>query len=146
MKGLRLIKFSRWQQSNSLSTPFTLRLESLNFSSSTTRSLLPSAMVIYHFAQISKMLILKLEIMEKLKKCQIVKQKIDEDAIKFSQHMHTGAMIGMSVLWGIMARLTWWEYSWDVIEPVTFFVTYGGAICCYTFYLATKTLPEYDDV
>ncbi|CBY18930.1 unnamed protein product [Oikopleura dioica] len=84
------------------------------------------------------------EIMKKLKKCQLVKQKIDEDAIKFSQQMHTGAMIGMSVLWGIMARLTWWEYSWDVIEPVTFFVTYGGAICCYTFYLATKTLPEYE--
>ena len=84
--------------------------------------------------------------MEKLKKCQLVKQKIDEDAIKFSQQMHTGAMVGMSVLWGIMARLTWWEYSWDVIEPVTFFVTYGGAIFCYTFYLATKTLPEYEDV
>ena len=42
-----------------------------------------------------------------------------------------------------MARLTWWEYSWDVIEPCTYFVNYVGAILCYTFYLSTKTPPGY---
>ena len=23
----------------------------------------------------------------------------------------------MSVQFGILARLTWWEYSWDIMEP-----------------------------
>ena len=55
-------------------------------------------------------------------------------------------MFGMASLWGIMARLTWWEYSWDVIEPCTFFVGYAGAIICYSFYLSTKTLPQFQTV
>ena len=28
----------------------------------------------------------------------------------------------MSVQFGVLARLTWWEYSWDIMEPVTYFV------------------------
>ena len=34
----------------------------------------------------------------------------------------------MACQFGILARLTWWEYSWDIMEPVTYFVTYGTAI------------------
>jgi len=29
----------------------------------------------------------------------------------------------MSVQFGMFARLTWWEYSWDIMEPVTYFTT-----------------------
>ena len=39
--------------------------------------------------------------------------------------MHYGCMFGMTALWGMLARLTWWEYSWDVMEPCTFF----GLLC-----------------
>ena len=60
--------------------------------------------------------------------------------------MHRVGVFGMTVVWGMLARLTWWEYSWDVMEPCTFFVTYGGAILCYSYYLGTKTNPDYDDV
>ena len=60
--------------------------------------------------------------------------------------MHRVGICGMTVIWGMLARLTWWEYSWDVMEPCTFFVTYGGAILCYSYYLGTKTNPDYDDV
>ena len=28
----------------------------------------------------------------------------------------------MSVQFGILARLTWWEYSWDIMEPGNFTV------------------------
>lgn len=27
----------------------------------------------------------------------------------------------MSVQFGILARLTWWEYSWDIMEPGNYF-------------------------
>jgi hypothetical protein len=44
----------------------------------------------------------------------------------------------MSVQFGILARLTWWEYSWDIMEPVTYFVTYGTAMAAYAYYVLTK--------
>ncbi|KAI4465374.1 calcium uniporter protein mitochondrial [Holotrichia oblita] len=44
----------------------------------------------------------------------------------------------MSVQFGIMARLTWWEYSWDIMEPITYFVTYGTAMACYAYFVLTK--------
>ncbi|XP_037930597.1 calcium uniporter protein, mitochondrial-like, partial [Teleopsis dalmanni] len=44
----------------------------------------------------------------------------------------------MSVQFGILARLTWWEYSWDIMEPVTYFVTYGTAMAMYAYYCITK--------
>lgn len=44
----------------------------------------------------------------------------------------------MSVQFGILARLTWWEYSWDIMEPVTYFVTYGTVIATYAYFVVTK--------
>merc|ERR1719430_2284102 len=44
----------------------------------------------------------------------------------------------MSVQFGILARLTWWEYSWDIMEPVTYFVTYGTAIAGYAYFVLTR--------
>lgn len=44
----------------------------------------------------------------------------------------------MSVQFGILARLTWWEYSWDIMEPVTYFVTYGTAMAAYSYFVLTK--------
>ncbi|KAA0195982.1 hypothetical protein HAZT_HAZT004150 [Hyalella azteca] len=44
----------------------------------------------------------------------------------------------MALQFGFLARLTWWEYSWDIMEPVTYFVTYGTAMACYAYYVLTK--------
>lgn len=48
----------------------------------------------------------------------------------------------MSVQFGILARLTWWEYSWDIMEPVTYFVTYGTAMVGYAYFLVTKQVSN----
>ncbi|XP_017468936.1 PREDICTED: uncharacterized protein LOC108360945 isoform X2 [Rhagoletis zephyria] len=45
----------------------------------------------------------------------------------------------MAVQFGVLARLTWWEYSWDIMEPVTYFVTYGTTMAIYAYYCLTKT-------
>ncbi|XP_071440063.1 calcium uniporter protein, mitochondrial [Hetaerina americana] len=54
----------------------------------------------------------------------------------------------MGVQFGILARLTWWEYSWDIMEPVTYFVTYGTAMAAYAYFVLTKQeylLPDVKD-
>ena len=67
-------------------------------------------------------------------------------------------MVGM---WGVLFRLTWWEYSWDIMEPVTYFITYtwvvlfyehfskiifSHGVSLYAYYMKTKTEPDYDQV
>ena len=49
----------------------------------------------------------------------------------------------MSTQFGVLARLTWWEYSWDIMEPVTYFVTTGTAICCYGYFLLTQQVQYF---
>jgi len=39
-----------------------------------------------------------------------------------------GGLLAMGAQFGFLARLVWWDYSWDIMEPVTYFVTYGTAI------------------
>ncbi|KAJ2946908.1 hypothetical protein O0L34_g16247 [Tuta absoluta] len=54
----------------------------------------------------------------------------------------------MGVQFGVLARLTWWEYSWDIMEPVTYFVTYGTAMATYAYFVLTKqeyVLPDVKD-
>mmetsp|Transcript_24311 Transcript_24311/g.27018 ORF Transcript_24311/g.27018 Transcript_24311/m.27018 type:complete len:405 (+) Transcript_24311:28-1242(+) len=49
---------------------------------------------------------------------------------------------GLGVLCGqflIFARLTWWEYAWDVMEPITYFVTVVETVVAgYIFYMYSK--------
>ncbi|KAH6920708.1 hypothetical protein HPB50_028303 [Hyalomma asiaticum] len=54
----------------------------------------------------------------------------------------------MGVQFGILARLTWWEYSWDIMEPVTYFITYGTTMAMYAYFVVTRqdyVLPEVRD-
>ncbi|VEL27660.1 unnamed protein product [Protopolystoma xenopodis] len=44
----------------------------------------------------------------------------------------------MGLQFGILARLTWWEYSWDIMEPVTYFVGYGTSMAIYAYYVTTR--------
>ncbi len=69
-------------------------------------------------------------------------------AEKRTNHMTWLGLGMMSVQFGILARLTWWEYSWDIMEPVTYFVTYGTAMACYAYFVLTKQdylLPDVRD-
>lgn len=44
----------------------------------------------------------------------------------------------MATQFGVLARLTWWEYSWDIMEPVTYFITYGTAMAMYAYFVLTR--------
>lgn len=36
-----------------------------------------------------------------------------------------GGLLSTCAVWGICFRLTFWELSWDVMEPVTYFIGSG---------------------
>jgi len=52
----------------------------------------------------------------------------------------------MALQFGFLARLTWWEYSWDIMEPVTYFVTYGGQMIFYAYFVLTREDSNYPEI
>ncbi|MBN3303815.1 MCUB protein, partial [Amia calva] len=54
----------------------------------------------------------------------------------------------LSVQGGALAWLTWWVYSWDIMEPVTYFITYGTSIGAMAYFVLTSqdyVYPEMKD-
>lgn len=49
-----------------------------------------------------------------------------------------GGMAYMSLQIGFFARLTWWEYSWDIMEPVTYFATYATSMAMFAYFILTR--------
>lgn len=41
-------------------------------------------------------------------------------------------------------RLTFWELTWDVMEPICFFVTSFHVVLAYGFFLRTSTEPTFE--
>lgn len=67
-----------------------------------------------------------------------VKQQLNAAAELRTTRMKWLGLGLMSVQFGVLARLTWWEYSWDVMEPVTYFIGYGTAMAMFAYYVVTK--------
>ncbi|XP_011862665.1 PREDICTED: calcium uniporter protein, mitochondrial [Vollenhovia emeryi] len=65
-------------------------------------------------------------------------QEIQNAAYKKANFFVWTFLVMMSIQFGALARLTWWEYSWDIMEPVTYFVTYGTTMMWFIYYLVTR--------
>lgn len=76
---------------------------------------------------------------------QMMKQKVMIDD-KAKAQVRTELYFGLGFLTvqtlGFM-RLTFWELSWDVMEPICFFVTSFGFALAYLFFLRTSTEPSF---
>ena len=55
-----------------------------------------------------------------------------------------GGLFTMGFQFGFLARLVWWDYSWDIMEPVTYFVTYGTSIIMFCYFVMVKSEYNYD--
>lgn len=44
----------------------------------------------------------------------------------------------MTAQFGVMFRLTYYEYSWDIMEPIAYFLGSATGIFMYLFYMATQ--------
>uniref|UniRef100_A0A8C2GQ66 Calcium uniporter protein n=1 Tax=Cyprinus carpio TaxID=7962 RepID=A0A8C2GQ66_CYPCA len=74
-----------------------------------------------------------------------VKEELSKKAERRTTWVLWGGMAYMATQFGILARLTWWEYSWDIMEPVTYFITYGTAMAMYAYFVLTRQEYIYPD-
>ncbi|XP_044599342.1 calcium uniporter protein, mitochondrial [Cotesia glomerata] len=96
--------------------------------------------------------ILEREVIAELEQVMLELQPLEEKKMELEvaaerrANLHSWiGLVAMAVQFGILARLTWWEYSWDIMEPVTYFVTYATGMLCYIYFVVTRQeymLPE----
>lgn len=72
-----------------------------------------------------------------------MKLEIEIECKAHSERIMWTALIFMCLQAGFFARLTWWEYSWDIMEPITYFATFATAIASFAYYLYTKQVCSY---
>ncbi|XP_034040205.1 calcium uniporter protein, mitochondrial [Thalassophryne amazonica] len=80
-----------------------------------------------------------------LRPLEKAKEELSKKAERRTTWVLWGGMAYMATQFGILARLTWWEYSWDIMEPVTYFITYGTAMAMYAYYVLTRQEYVYPD-
>ncbi|XP_036618351.1 calcium uniporter regulatory subunit MCUb, mitochondrial [Trichosurus vulpecula] len=78
------------------------------------------------------------ELKEQLQPLEELKAKIEAGSeAKTNRLLWTGLAL-MSTQGGILAWLTWWVYSWDIMEPVTYFITFGSSMTFFAYFLLTR--------
>nr|ADE76323.1 unknown [Picea sitchensis] len=82
---------------------------------------------------------------QELEKLQKEKEEIDRIAHKHVRRVLWSGLGSLSVVTILFFRLTFWEFSWDVMEPIAFFGTTGGLIIGYLYFLVTSRDPTYQD-
>ncbi|CAI8597092.1 unnamed protein product [Vicia faba] len=83
---------------------------------------------------------------DELKKLQDKKIEIDMLAHKQVRRvLWSGLGFGVFTV-GLFFRLTFWEFSWDVMEPIAFFATTTGLVTGYAYFLFTSRDPTYQDL
>ncbi|CAD6236244.1 unnamed protein product [Miscanthus lutarioriparius] len=82
---------------------------------------------------------------EELKQLQAQLEDINKLAHKQVRRILWSGLGFLITQVGLFFRLTFWEFSWDVMEPITFFTTTTGLVVGYAYFLITSRDPTYRD-
>ncbi|XP_022684014.1 calcium uniporter protein 6, mitochondrial isoform X2 [Setaria italica] len=82
---------------------------------------------------------------EEFKQLQEKKEEIDKLAHKQVRCILWSGLGFFMCQVGLFFRLTFWEFSWDVMEPIAFFTTASGLLVGYAYFLITSRDPTYQD-
>lgn len=83
---------------------------------------------------------------EELLRLQERKEEIDKQAHRQVRLMLWSGLCVAVTQVGLFFRLTFWEFSWDVMEPIAFFTTASGLVIGYAYFMFTSKDPTYQDL
>uniref|UniRef100_A0A674EW89 Calcium uniporter protein n=1 Tax=Salmo trutta TaxID=8032 RepID=A0A674EW89_SALTR len=120
--------------------------ERLNDVKSLVQQLYTTLRIEEHQLSKEKELVVRLEdLNSQLRPLEKVREELSRKAERRTTWVLWGGVAYMATQFGILARLTWWEYSWDIMEPVTYFITYATAMAIYSYYVLTRQEYIYPD-
>uniref|UniRef100_A0A914HGX7 Calcium uniporter protein n=1 Tax=Globodera rostochiensis TaxID=31243 RepID=A0A914HGX7_GLORO len=73
----------------------------------------------------------------------IIKSTIERECEEYTQRVFWVGFSAVCFQVGVFARLTWWEYSWDIMEPITYFSTFSSVLIALSYYIVTQQNFEY---
>lgn len=75
-----------------------------------------------------------------------IKKPLDKKAERAASRILFVGLGGMVAHLCIVARLTWWELSWDIVEPITYMITYTTAVSLFIYFCTTKKEYNYESL
>jgi len=88
------------------------------------------------FADRTRYLRRRLDFVEsRLREMEGLKEKCDAEAHAGARRMAVGGFGMLVVYWAAVARLTFWDFGWDVMEPVTYLSGLSMVILGYLWYV-----------
>lgn len=82
---------------------------------------------------------------EEFRQLQGKKEEMDKLAHKQVRRILWSGLGFLMCQVGLFFRLTFWEFSWDVMELIAFFTTTSGLLVGYAYFLITSRDPTYQD-
>ncbi|KAM9335448.1 calcium uniporter regulatory subunit MCUb, mitochondrial-like [Symphorus nematophorus] len=78
------------------------------------------------------------ELREQLQPLEAVRVKLAKEAETRASILGWVGLGYLSLQGGFLAYLTWYVFAWDVMEPVTYFITYTTSMIFFAYYILTK--------
>uniref|UniRef100_A0A7S4IGX2 Calcium uniporter protein n=1 Tax=Vannella robusta TaxID=1487602 RepID=A0A7S4IGX2_9EUKA len=75
-----------------------------------------------------------------------VKVPLDTKAERAASRLLYLGLAGMVGHLCLVARLTWWELSWDIVEPITYMITYSTAAALLLYFCSTRVEYQYESL
>ncbi|KDQ32598.1 hypothetical protein PLEOSDRAFT_21524 [Pleurotus ostreatus PC15] len=99
------------------------------------------------FADRTRFLRRKLEfVKERLREMEVLKKECDYAAHQGARRMALSGFGMLVVYWGLVARLTFWDFGWDVMEPITYLSGLSTVICGYLWFLYQGREVSYSSI
>ncbi|KAJ7680154.1 hypothetical protein B0H17DRAFT_943454 [Mycena rosella] len=77
---------------------------------------------------------------------EVLKRECDREAHRGARRMASAGFGVLVVYWGTVARLTFWDYGWDVMEPITYLSGLSTVMAGYLWFLYQGREVSYSSV
>ncbi|XP_059210252.1 calcium uniporter regulatory subunit MCUb, mitochondrial-like [Centropristis striata] len=78
------------------------------------------------------------QLREQLQPLEMVRVKLEKEADARASFLGWAGLAYLSLQGGFLGYLTWYVFAWDVMEPVTFFISLTTSMVFFGYYMLTK--------
>ncbi|KAA1475283.1 hypothetical protein DENSPDRAFT_860745 [Dentipellis sp. KUC8613] len=126
---------------------FTIRIAPAPTTPADARSEVLITVQVPTFAARTRFLRARLDrLLGELEGMNTLKRECDQLAHRGARRVAVGGFAALVVYWGTVARLTFWDYGWDVMEPITYLSGLSTVIVGYLWFLYRGREVSYSSI